>query len=196
MTESYGLDKGFLNWRGRRVFLPVFGVPRIVPSAEDERRVVGSWYVIHFGLVFLVLPACLLGAWLGKIEGMLGYLVAVVIMFALRWLAVRRLIRGWPALTTARFANTRLVLSYWRSLPFLERLKTFGGTGLGLIICVPFLMSSITSVLERPASDTFLVNLAVVFVGPGLLSLLAARYFLLATLALFPLPRGRYLPLP
>ena len=39
MRDFERLDKGFVNWQGQRLFVPMVGGPRIVPTAESEVRV-------------------------------------------------------------------------------------------------------------------------------------------------------------
>lgn len=194
MSDFERLDSGFTNWRGKRVFVPSFGAPRIVPTAEDEVRILrmefGMDIVLAVYIVALFITARWLAAHVGTdtfVFGIIllasGILSIVVVLSILR----RRWLRRWPLLSTARFSRSRFILEYLRSMSVLERLfELFWGL-CGLLVFAPFLADQVRGVVDNPAGLPTVGKLlfsGIVASIFGIATFRSARLVLLGALAL------------
>jgi hypothetical protein len=181
------LDKGFVTWQGRRVFVPWFGAPRIVPTAPDEVRVVKLKFRMDTGIAMAAIPFGALSIWLGTPWGFAFAVLGVVLVLAASVLAQRRHVGEWPPLMTASFARHRFMLGYFRSLRFMERVNALGWAGLGIYFSLTLLVPAILALLKTSGDGWLMARLAALSLGPGLWAFLAGRHAMLALLSLLPL---------
>lgn len=186
MSDYTRLDKGFVNWHGQRVFVPWFGVPRIVPTTDAEVRVLKIRFRLDIAIAMAIIPVCAAGIWLGNPWGFVGAVLAVSIVVGSGVLLQHRHVRQWPRLLTVKFARLRFMLGYFRSLRAMERVNAIGWGGLGLLYSLPLFLLTIEKLIEAPGDSWFVVRLAVALLGPGLWTYLAARHAMLALLSLLP----------
>jgi hypothetical protein len=145
MGDLNRLSKGFVNWQGERVFVPWLGSLRIVPSAQDEVRILKLRYRAHIvmaigfvpilllvGIVFGLLAAAFGPPAVGD-HSVLAVMVCIVIVFGLCGRIERKLIDAWPILPTSRRA---FLLDYYCALPTRERLEALVWNGVGAVICL------------------------------------------------------------
>ena len=123
MRDLRRLDKGFVTLEGKRLFVPWIGTPRIVPTAADEKAVVKARYWAHLVMAIVFFPSLMLGLWLGDPIGFSGVAVALSLVFGIGSFFEGRRARKWPPLATGISANARCMLGYFRSLPFMHRVR-------------------------------------------------------------------------
>lgn len=181
------LDKGFVTWQDRRVFVPWFGTPRIVPTAADEVRVVKLKFRMDIGIAMAVIPFGAMSIWLGSPWGFAVAALGVALIFAAGVLAQHSHVREWPRLTTAKFARHRFMLGYFRSLRLMEGVNALGWATLGLYFSLTLLVPAILALIEKPGDAWLTARLAALSLGPGLWTFLAGRHAMLALLSLLPL---------
>ncbi|MBL9034231.1 MAG: hypothetical protein JNN33_05670 [Rhodospirillaceae bacterium] len=148
------LDRGFVNWRGQRVFVPWFGAPRVAPSAEDEVRVLKNRFRLDWIVAVTVVPFLAAGAWIVSRESLLALVLGLWAVFAGVVLIEHRRVRRWPRLTSARFSRSTFLLSYYRSLPRGERVSTLFWSGLVAFLCIQWLSTLISNFTPATAGDS------------------------------------------
>ncbi|WP_119300497.1 hypothetical protein [Dongia deserti] len=187
MSDYTRLNRGFVNWQGQRVFVPWFGAPRIVPSAQEETRVLKMRYrmdiITASTLILFFVAARSIGD-----SDVLAVATGAAIASGLSALGCGMLlehcwVRDWLPLTTAWSSRIRFMLSYFRTLPILDRVKELGWGALGGAICGKALYSMLLAPGEGWREYWFVVS--PMLIGFSVLTFLAARH---AVLALFSLP--------
>jgi hypothetical protein len=191
MSEFARLSKGFVNWRGQRVFAPFLGAPRITPSTAEEQSLLKARYRAHIWMALAFVPSIAIGVWFGDIDGFTGLAVGVSVVFGIYWAFERRRIRTWPILDQSRFSGVRFMLFYLRARPLIERCNTLTWSGLGLLLCAPILARWIVIAVDN-VDTLFPLRLAFIVIGPGLLTLLTARHTAVALLSLIPTSHKRF----
>jgi hypothetical protein len=202
------LDKGFVTRAGRRIFVPWFGAPRVVPTSNDEVRILKLKFRMHFVMAAALICAALiallivflLGAQQGTVatspqgkstgvEVVVSFALAISVVFGCGALLEYRHYRTWPRLFNASFAHERFMLAYFQGLPIWARVGALGWSVPGLILCLPALGQMMA---QQGAFDDhwFLLKLAVALLGPGLLGFLAFRHIVIALASFFQPPRG------
>lgn len=193
MRDLRRLDKGFVTLEGQRIFVPWFGTPRIVPSAADEVAVVKARYWAHLVMAIVFFPALMLGLSLGDPIGFSGVAAAISLVFGAGSVFEGRRARAWPRFGSGVFANTRCMLGYFRSLPFMHRVNTFGWNAFAVLLGWPVLLIAIASTNASLGTAMFAVNLSVLVIGPLLLTLFFLRNAILAMFSLLPMASLRSL---
>jgi hypothetical protein len=177
------LDKGFVNWQGQRVFVPMFGAPRLVPTARDEVRVVKLKFRTHLVMAATFIVPILLLIGLGALvdgagsassdapgtpdaEGTDVVALIVCMVFGVGAILERRHWRSWPRLDLRSFARTRFLWAYFRGQPVKERMLELGLSGLALL----FLLGTFREVIDSiegadPAWWLFRVGVALLALG-------------------------------
>jgi hypothetical protein len=185
MSEFARLNRGFVNWQGQRVFVPWFGMPRVVPSAAGETRILRLRFAMDFAPVTAVVLFVALAWWmdgLGRSVEM-AVLVLGLGLFGLAVLLEQRWIGHWPQLSVAPFSRAKFMVSYYRSRPVGDRVLEFA-LGVGAV-----------ALLNRDFDrdfwarldtwDNWLVALPDL-VGFGLLAFLFSRHTMMTLISLLP----------
>ena len=191
MGDYTRLNKGFVNWQGRRVFVPYLGAPRIASSVADELNLLKARYRAHIWMALAFVPSIVVGVWFGDIDGFTGITVGISVVFGIYWAFERRRIRTWPIFDRSRFAGVRFMLFYLRSQSVVARLNALTWSGLGLLLCGPILAKWILVAAAGVDTAWFPLRLAFIVLGPGLLTVLTARHTAIALLSLIPTSRKR-----
>jgi hypothetical protein len=156
------LDKGFVTWNGQRVFVPMFGAPRLVPSELDEVRVVKLKFRMDLvvAAIFIV-PILLLIGIRALVDGAgdasndapvlggeKGDLLALVVWLVLGIRAVleRRHWRVWPPLDPQGFSRTRLLRAFFHSQTVNDRTLKLALSGLALFFLFSMFREGIESI--------------------------------------------------
>ena len=197
------LDKGFVTWQGRRVFVPLWDAPRIAPTADDEVRLVKFKFRMHFVMAGIFIAPVLLFLAAGALaDGMQvvpasggsdasGYaLIALIVcaVFGLGATVERRYYRSWPLLDTNSFARTRFLWTYFRNLSAGERMIELGWSGLALLFLFSVLLQTIRPI-DNFGDSWWLSQYAVALSGVGAFGLLVIRHAAIIVASLLP-PRS------
>jgi hypothetical protein len=185
--DATQLDRGFVYVGNQRIFVPRIGAPRVTPSLEAEAhllkakdradRVTGA-------IAFAIILGCAVAGY--QELGILMAIVAISVGYMTDVRIERRSIATWPALDTAEFARTRFLVWYLRGGSCIARLSNFAISCVGIAICA-FVSTYIGLPLAQSGSaPTAILVLAGVIVGPGALTLPAARFAIIALIALLP----------
>jgi len=189
MSEYDRLSKGFVNWQGQRVFVPWFGAPRIVPSAAAERRVLKLRFAVEPVVAVLLVLFLVIARWLDEADVVAALEVAMATglgVFGFAALVEQRWTRQWSHQTAARFSRSRFMLSYFRSLPVLDRIIGLGLDAVVLALCGRALYYDFLARIE-PWENWLVATLSVALLA--LMTFFAARGAALVLLSLAPVPR-------
>ncbi len=194
MSDYTRLNKGFVNWEGQRVFVPWFGAPRIVQSAQNEIRVLKVRFYAHVAMAIAFLPLLVIAGWIGGFHVFLdltsgvffGLLFALTITFGIGWAIERWNTRNWPILTTSRFGRSRFMISYLRTRSVLLRADELWWGLAASLFCVGNLLTMVLRVSENFVDAWLPLRLVCVLLGTGLVSFLSVRHAVLAFLSLVP----------
>jgi hypothetical protein len=178
------LDRGFITWQGRRVFVPWLGAPRIVPSAEDEVRVLKIRFRLDWVLAVTVVPFLVAGAWIANGATLLALISGLLAVFGAGFLIERRRIRAWPRLINARFARTLFLRHYFRGLPLGERVSALCWSGLGALIAIQGLSDLVPILIEAWDDPWSVAWLAGILASLLMLGFLTLRHFAIVLLSL------------
>ena len=184
---------GFITWQGRRVLVPSwFGAPRLVPAAADEVRILKLNYRMCAILVAYIVALFVAGTWLPIDAFVLGGAIlqlGIPLILGIHVVLERRCFDQWPAYTTSRFSRSQFMLSYFSSLPVRGRFYEFCWGLFGLWLFGRAFVDGGGAALASPGDVWASARLAfagLVLAGLSLATFLAARYALLAALALMP----------
>jgi hypothetical protein len=184
------LDRGFVTWQGRRVFVPWFGPPRLVESAEDEVRVLKNRLRLDWIVAVTVVPFLAAGAWIISRESLLALVLGLWVAFGVGALIEGRRIRDWPRLTSARLSRNVFLWNYFRRLPLGERLGTLWWSGLGAGVCLSWLWDLLSPLsLAANAEGWSIILFGGIFLSVLMPALLALRQAAIVLLALLPVGR-------
>jgi hypothetical protein len=200
MSDFARLNKGFVNWQGQRVFVPCFGAPRIVQSAQSEIRALNVRFYAHIAMAIAFLPLLVVAGWIGGFHVSLdltsaiifGLLFALSITFGIAWTIERWIIRNWPFLTTSRFSRSQFMIGYLRSRSLLMRADELLWGLAASFFCVGNLLTMVLRVSENLVDAWLPLRLVGILLGTGLVSFLSARQAVLALLSLIPHSRKRF----
>jgi hypothetical protein len=185
MSEFARLDRGFVNWRGHRVFVPWFGAPRIVPSATDEMRSLKLRFSMDIAPILVVVLFFAIAWWIDGVERWVAMAVLALGLglFGLPLVLERRWISHWPQLAAVPFSRARFMISYYRSLPVGDRVCELGwGVG-GMALASRAFDMEFLARLEP--WDNWLVAMPGL-AGAGLLMFLVSRHTAVTLVSLLP----------
>jgi hypothetical protein len=185
------LDKGFVTWNGHRVFVPMFGAPRLVPMAQDEVHVVKLKFRMHLVMAAIfIVPILLLIGIRALVNGAVdtykdapildgeqGDLLALVVclVFGIGAALERRHWRAWPPLDPQGFSRARFLQAYFRGQTLSDRMLELGLSGLALFYLLPRFREVIESI-EASDPAWWLVHFGAAVLGLGGLSFLVLRH--------------------
>jgi hypothetical protein len=202
MSDYTRLNKGFVNWQGQRVFVPWFGGPRVVQSAQNEIRVLKVRFYAHIAMAMAFLPLVVVAGWIGGFHLFFdlsssiffGMLFALSIIFGIAWTIERWSIRNWPILTTSRFGRSQFMIGYLRSRSVLMRADELWWGLSASLVCVGNLVTMMLRVSENSVDAWLPLRLVCILLGTGLVSFLSARHTVIALLSVLPISRKRFAP--
>jgi hypothetical protein len=184
MSEFARLNRGFVNWRGHRVFVPWFGAPRIVPSATDETRILKLRFSMDFAPILVVALFLAIAWWIDGVERwvVIAVLALGLGLFGLALFLEQRWVSHWPQLAVVPFSRARFMVSYYRSLPVGDRVWELAlGVG-GVALASRAFDMEFLARLEPTDWLVAMPSLA----GAGLLMLLVSRHAAVTLVSLLP----------
>ena len=152
------LGSGFVTSGSARVFIPLIGCPKRVPSPEEEHRFDAAfpkwWQVIVFVLIAtLIGGASINGASMPPTVGRLLFPASIGIALGIWCWRERALTRAWQLLDARESSRTKLILSYLARWPTSELVSHLAG----LAVFLAF-MSYSTRLADWPSLSVFEVE--------------------------------------